>query len=69
MPIANQTRMTITKKTETPDENTLKEHDELVECAQCHLRIPRHEAITDKEQFYCSDKHREQHQVAQQSKE
>ncbi|HNE47769.1 MAG TPA: hypothetical protein PK806_01225 [Saprospiraceae bacterium] len=59
------------KKTETAAsaETTLTEHDELVECAQCHLRIPRHEAITDKEQFYCSDKHREQHQAAQQSNE
>ena len=59
------------KKTETAAsaETTLKEPDELVECAQCHLRIPRHEAITDKEHFYCSNKHREQHQATQQSTE
>lgn len=59
------------RKTEasTSSENTLKELDELVECAQCHQRIPRHEAITSKDHFYCSEKHREQHQATQQTEE
>lgn len=59
------------RKTEAPtsSENTLKELDELVECAQCHQRIPRHEAITSKDHFYCSEKHREQHQATQQTEE
>ena len=43
-------------------ENKSKESSNLVQCAHCHLSIPRNEAIQDKEHFFCSDEHRQQFQ-------
>jgi len=50
-----------------PAENKLKECSELVQCAQCHISIPRNEAIQDKEYFFCNEEHRQQHQSAENS--
>jgi uncharacterized membrane protein len=52
------------KRQESPGENTLKDPGELVECAHCHGRIPRHEAIADNDHFFCSEEHRQQHHAA-----
>ncbi|PSJ18836.1 BPSS1780 family membrane protein [Nitrosomonas supralitoralis] len=46
-------------------ENKLMESsksDELVQCAHCNLLISRKEAIEDKDQFFCSEEHRQLHQ-------
>ena len=48
-------------------DNSPNKSDELVQCAQCHSFIPRNEAIQDKERFFCSNEHREQHQTAENS--
>lgn len=48
-------------------ENKLKNLSETVQCAHCNLSIPRDEAIQDKEYFFCSDEHRQQHQSAENS--
>lgn len=55
------------KQKTTTTESMLKDSSELVECAHCHLRIPRNEAIEDKTQFFCSEEHRQQHQSADKS--
>lgn len=51
-----------------PESNTtedkLKKSCEIVLCAQCHLSVPRDEAIQDKKYFFCSEEHRQQHQSA-----
>jgi|CXWL01.1.fsa_nt_gi hypothetical protein len=51
-----------------PESNTsedkLKKSYEIVPCAQCHLSVPRDEAIQDKKYFFCSEEHRQQHQSA-----
>jgi hypothetical protein len=58
-----------TKENETKAEpnntesKTLK-LSETVPCAQCNLSVPRNEAIEDKEQFFCSEEHRQQYQAA-----
>ena len=43
-------------------ETAVKEPEEQVECAQCHIQFPRRQAIADQEQFFCSEEHRRQHQ-------
>ncbi len=52
-------------KREAPSlESIAKEPEEQVECAQCHIRVPRHQAIADQEQFFCSEEHRREHHAA-----
>lgn len=41
------------------------EPGESVECAHCHLRIPRSKAVMENGQFYCNEDHRQLHQSAQ----
>jgi len=48
-------------------ENKLKKTSEIVQCTQCDLSISRDEAIQDKEHFFCSDEHRQQHQFEKNS--
>ncbi|AEJ01145.1 hypothetical protein Nit79A3_1310 [Nitrosomonas sp. Is79A3] len=50
-----------------PIENKLKDQSELVQCARCNIFIPRNEAIEDREQFFCSEEHRQQHQSEENS--
>ena len=45
-------------------ETTAKEPQEQVECAQCHTRIPRSQAVASQEQFFCSEEHRQQHNAS-----
>ncbi|SFF10070.1 BPSS1780 family membrane protein [Nitrosomonas sp. Nm166] len=47
--------------------NKPKDTGELVQCAQCHLHIPRNEAIEDKEQFFCSEEHHQQYRAKKDS--
>lgn len=51
-----------TKAEPNNTENKTFELSETVQCAQCNLSVPRNEAIEDKEQFFCSEEHRQQHQ-------
>lgn len=39
----------------------LPEQD-MVRCAQCGLHLPKREALESQGQFYCSDRHRLQHE-------
>lgn len=52
-------------KRESRPPQQLPEQD-MVRCAQCGLHLPKQEAVRDNGQFYCSDRHRLQHQRTRQ---
>lgn len=57
-----------TKRETSYSETAVKEPEEQVECAQCHMHMPRSQAIiADKGQFFCSDEHRRQYDAAHNS--
>jgi len=35
--------------------------EDMVQCAQCGVHLPRSESLTTGEKFYCSAEHRRQH--------
>ena len=52
--------------------NTEKEiptEGDMVKCDHCGLHIPRNEAVTAGDKYFCSDEHRQQHQASSEKKE
>ena len=43
-------------------EHTVKKVNDLVECAQCSVNLPKGEAILNMGKYFCSEEHREQYQ-------
>lgn len=58
----SSTKENETKAQANNTENKILKSSETVQCAQCNLSVPKNEAIEDKEQFFCSEEHRQQHQ-------
>lgn len=56
-----------TKPDAATAENKPKDSSERVQCAQCHLLIPKNESTEDKGQFFCNEEHRQRYQDAGQS--
>lgn len=38
------------------------ENEDMVRCAHCGVHLPRSESIASKDEFFCSDEHRQLHQ-------
>lgn len=57
----------IKREASSPETTVNEVPEERVECAQCHVHMPRNQAIADKEQFFCSEEHRRQYDAAHNS--
>ncbi len=42
------------------EKKTAKPVDDMVRCARCGMFVPRHEAISDEERYYCCSQHRDE---------
>ena len=60
----SSTKENETKAEPNSTENKTLKLSETVQCAQCNLSVPKNEAIEDRERFFCSEEHRQQHQAA-----
>ena len=61
---ADQRDSEIKREASSPLDTTSQEPEAQVECAQCHVHMPRNQAIANNEQFFCCEEHRRQYDAA-----